>query len=144
MPLDTRRVAEAARSGLSIVCATCQRYWEGRDLGRDSCNQPDCGGPVLGRDFPKYVGELPDLQRWCFACGRDSDFSIKVPQGVHSVGVCKEHVRLLQDLVPATPVDGKLILQTGGKFVTLEQIREPTKPTLMQQLIMDDVGTSKS
>lgn len=140
MPLDSQRVIQAMGSGLAMVCATCERYWRSVDRGGQSCGEVSCGGPLAGGDFPRYLGELPDFQRWCFACGATSSYLIRF-EGVKPVGVCKQHLRLFHDL---KPISSEVFwVWKDGKERCLDHILEAPKPTLLQSIILDQLEWSK-
>lgn len=103
MPLNLAKVGLAVQSGLSSVCATCRLYWEARDRGlpEPKCLAKDgCGSPLKGDDFHEYAGPITNFERWCFACGRDSKFGVRVQGRERLVGVCEEHVKWLDELRP--------------------------------------------
>jgi len=89
-------------SGLSAVCATCQKYWEARDRGipGDACTtKMKCGSPIAGDAFTDYDGPLKGaLHLWCFVCAQKSDFGIRVTGRVTTIGACKEHIRYVERL----------------------------------------------
>lgn len=102
MGLDPNKVMLAMASGLSAVCATCQKYWEARDRGvpGDACtSKMKCGSPIAGDAFTDYNGPLKGaLHQLCFVCAKQSDFGIKVTGRLATVGICKEHVRYVEHL----------------------------------------------
>jgi hypothetical protein len=104
--LDPVKVGLAVQHGLSVVCSTCTRYWEGRDhrLPEPQCTAKDgCASPLGGDDFHEYAGPLADLARWCFRCGQPSGYLIVLADPTkRRVGVCAEHVSMFSDLRPVT------------------------------------------
>lgn len=127
MPLDPDQVLAAMKQGFSPVCATCRHYWRGKSAGLAGCGK-DCVGPISGGNFPEYDGELPDLVRFCFACGRDSEYALQVGQLEKRVGVCEAHLSHLTDLVPKSGIvqAGQVYAVRGGAFVRVERIvRKP-------------------
>lgn len=106
MALDPLRVALAVKSGLSVVCATCTKYWEGRDRGLPDpqCTSiTNCGSPLAGDDFHDYTGPMGgNLSDWCFVCGSLSTHGVRIRKKVRSrtVGVCDEHLPYLVQLEP--------------------------------------------
>lgn len=102
MPLDAVKVGLAVQSGVSIVCASCERYWEGRDRGlpEPKCTTPrPCGSPLAGHTFSEYRGPLTTFDRWCFVCGSTAKYGVKVGQS-RPFGMCGEHIGLLEQLEP--------------------------------------------
>lgn len=116
------KIATAVTGGLSIVCSTCKRYWEGRDKGlpEPKCTAVDgCGSPLIGDDFHEYDGPISDLARWCFVCGSESKFGIRVGTRPRITGVCKEHAKWLGELIPEneTVVAPTEIIVSGAPLV---------------------------
>jgi hypothetical protein len=117
MPLDPFLVEAAVRSGLSAVCATCRRYWEGRERGlpEPRCTaQSGCGSPLAGGDFHEYDGPITEFDRWCFVCSGDSKYGVRAKGKKRLFGVCEEHVRLLHDLKPVDAQVSAPILKTAS------------------------------
>lgn len=103
MPLDSHLVEAAVKSGLSAVCATCQRYWEGRERGlpEPRCtSKSGCGSPLAGGDFHEYSGPITEFDRWCFVCAGEAKYGVRAREKRKLFGVCETHVRLLHDLKP--------------------------------------------
>lgn len=101
--MDPARVGLAVSKGVSIVCATCKRYWEGREQGlpEPKCTtRKPCGSPFAGMMFPQYEGPITDFSRWCFVCGQTSDYGVRVQDTDRTIGMCKEHIRMLEELEP--------------------------------------------
>ncbi len=137
MPVDVVKVIEARKQGYGIVCTTCEHFWIARDAQRARCGKA-CGGPISGKDFPHYRGPLPNFETWCFVCGAASDYGVKVDGSLRFVGVCKEHLRLL-DTVRLSGREANYTLVRSGGFVPLEAVQEPTKPTLMQAIVQTEL-----
>jgi len=143
MPLETYKVAQAIQSGLSAVCATCLRYWEGRDKGlpEPQCTaKSDCGSPLVGDDFSEYAGPLPDFSTWCFVCAGEARYGVSLPGRKRVVGVCSKHADLLSAL-RATSVRGSKLSATDvlNKAVLLNPSGSsrpvvPAKKTLQQEM----------
>lgn len=103
MALNPAKVGLAVQSGVSIVCATCQRYWEGRDKnlpGSRCTSATACGSPLAGDDFHAYVGPITDFTRWCFMCGTDAHFAVRKPGSQRLFGVCGQHAKYLHEMRP--------------------------------------------
>lgn len=96
--LDEAKIRQVVGDGLSPVCATCTWYWRARDLQLSRCSDlhnGDCGGPIAGLDFPLYDGPMERLDKFCFACAAPASLAIKTPGTGRLVGVCKEHLSLI-------------------------------------------------
>lgn len=103
MPLNPVKVALAVQGGLSPVCATCQRYWEGRErnLPGDLCTTPrECGSPLAGMTYPAYLGPITDFTRWCFICSAEATYAVEVPGSTRLCGVCDNHLQALPEMRP--------------------------------------------
>lgn len=108
MSISVAKIGKAVSSGLSVVCATCNRYWEARDKGIPGTQclaKSDCGSPLKGDDFHEYKGIITDLARWCFVCGNDSRFGIRLQHRRRVIGVCEDHIKLLNELRPVDKID---------------------------------------
>jgi len=114
MPLNPDLAEAAVRSGLSAVCATCTRYWEGRDQGlpEPRCTaKTKCGSPLAGDDFHEYDGPIIDFDRQCFVCASPSRYGITVRGRKRIIGVCATHAKLLSDLQPMEAPTPELFLR---------------------------------
>jgi hypothetical protein len=103
MPLNPVKVALAVSRGLSAVCSTCEKYWDARDKGvpGDVCLATDgCGSPIAGDVFHEYRGPMTQFDRFCFACGNQATHAVRVDMYVRVIGVCEQHVNLVQTLKP--------------------------------------------
>lgn len=103
MVLDPSKVAAAVASGLSIVCATCEKYWEARDknVPDDRCLAVDgCGSPIAGDVFHEYRGPMTQFDRFCFRCGDRATHAIRVTNNVRVIGCCEAHVEMVKMLKP--------------------------------------------
>lgn len=126
--MDSKRIETEIKRGLSVVCATCRKYWRGKDLGLKGCGE-DCFGPIKGGSFPQYDGALPDLMRWCFVCGQDSFYALQMEHSERRVGVCKTHLPHLHDLVPQDGIvqEGQLFAARNGSMVRVSRIVQRSK-----------------
>ena len=103
MPLDAQRVAIAVARGLSVVCATCEKYWGARDasIPDDRCLAIDgCGSPIAGDSFHEYRGPMTRFDQFCFVCGNKSTHAVRVAENIRIVGCCSDHVELVKKLKP--------------------------------------------
>jgi hypothetical protein len=128
MVLDPSKVAVAVSSGLSIVCATCEKYWEARDknVPDGRCLATDgCGSPIAGDTFHEYRGPMTQFDQFCFRCGAQATHAIRVNNSVRVIGCCSEHVEMVQTLKPAGQRAPNVVLisKDGEKHV-----REDDKP----------------
>jgi hypothetical protein len=105
---STLDMQAAVASGLSVVCSTCKRYWEGKERGLRTCTAQDgCGSPLVGDTFHEYDGPITDFLRFCFVCGTKAEKAIRLRDHRRLIGVCSEHVKWV-----ASPV-GRDELATG-------------------------------
>jgi hypothetical protein len=113
-------MCEAMRGGMSYVCAACRRYWEGRLRGTgDRCTAQDgCGSPIAGDDFHEYEGPITSFDRWCFVCAAAADFAVKPVGKGRAIGVCRTHLKFMEDLVPRDrDTLGSVVRATGESLV---------------------------
>lgn len=130
MPLDALKVHQVIQEGLSPVCGTCRHFWTARDQNRETCGK-DCGGPIIGRDFPEYDGPMVQLDKFCFACTKEADYAIRGSRATRLVGVCRGHLALIdrvtaQDVRPfGIDVQSPkgLVLPVSGRY-TQKTLRE--------------------
>ena len=135
------RVAIAVGSGLSVVCATCPRYWEGRDRGLpgDHCTSlTPCGSPLAGDDFHEYAGSMTAFDQWCFICGEPPVGVIAKPGSRRRFGVCEKHKRMLPTLKPTNmqlPQEAQALVNIGGGVEkTLATLFPPRKKTVWERI----------
>lgn len=136
MPLDPLLVEATIKSGLSAVCATCTKYWRGREQGlpEPQCTATTkCGSPLASDDFHEYEGPLQQFERFCFVCAAPSKYGITVHGRVRVIGVCRTHITMLVNVQPTTeaPQAHKTIVKTdSGIETTPEQTVPKSKPSL--------------
>ena len=79
--------------GFAFPCSFCTRMK--RVVGKEApfCTEEECGGPFLGRSFPRYHGPLTrtTIATHCFRCGDKASEAI-VAKDEGYVGVCKKHL----------------------------------------------------
>ncbi len=143
MPLNPNLVEALVRSGLSAVCATCSKYWEGRERGlpEPRCTSvKGCGSPMAGDDFSEYDGPLRELDQWCFVCARPSRYGVRIKNRARVIGVCEAHAKLLSSLKPEqVPAGETTLVGADGRPV-------PTvvpKKTLLQAIAESEAGFEK-
>jgi len=135
MPMDPVKIAAAVSSGLSIVCATCEKYWGARDREPDgaSCLAVDgCGSPIAGDVFHEYRGPMTQFDSFCFVCGDRAAHAVRVNTHVRVIGVCSAHVQLVKTLKP----EGRrapnvvIISRDGERRVTEDDLPEKRLPLI--------------
>lgn len=138
MALDPHLVEAAVKSGLSMVCSTCSKYWEGREKGlpEPRCTaKTRCGSPIAGDDFHEYDGPLREFSRWCFVCAAPSKYGVRAPGRPRTLGVCAKHVGPLRELKPvgADAVIPEIKSASGASFRP-EDLIPKQKPSLFQAI----------
>lgn len=141
--MDAVKIGLAVQSGVSPVCATCKRYWEGRAQGlpdpKCTTKRP-CGSPFAGYDFPEYDGPMTDLSRWCFVCATTATKALKCRSTGRAIGICDEHIEMVGQVEPiglnGTPVN--IIIASDKGEQTPEQYFGPPKQTLGQAIAEAD------
>lgn len=92
--VTVKDIENAVIDGMPLTCATCVHFHTARLAGKPSCGKIDCGGPVVGRDFPDYSGQIPrsKLAAICLMCG-DSKLSCQVVVlgKEQRFGLCEAH-----------------------------------------------------
>ena len=100
MLLDSSKVSLAMATGLSAVCATCEKYWEARDkeVPDNRCMATSgCGSPLAGDDFHEYSGPLKGaLHKQCFVCGGPPAVVVQVGRSIKDIGICRDHVVMFE------------------------------------------------
>ena len=87
MMITAKKVMKELESGLTAVCAWCEYYHNAKENGAPSCGIAGCGGPAVGKGFPKYKGIMENtLHTFCFICGRDADAGVEIMGSM--LGVC--------------------------------------------------------
>lgn len=140
--MDMVRVGQAIASGVSIVCATCRRYWEGREKGLPDpkCTvEKPCGSPFAALTFPEYEGPITDFTQWCFVCGAKATKGVRVRAEPRIIGMCDEHVKMLGKVEPVgLKLNGEnvtdIIDRKLGR-VSQDRFFGPEKPSLVDTMI---------
>lgn len=134
-----QRTLGEMRNGVSAVCATCDRYWEGKRLCLPKCTALSaCGSPLAGDTFTHYQGPLtPEaFIAFCFVCGAASLSVIRVGSKARRIGVCDDHVRLLrthavqQEAALLSPLE----LSFGNGWSTLDQLYGPRRKSFLESV----------
>ena len=136
------KIGLAVKSGVSIVCATCARYWEGREQGlpEPKCTVvKPCGSPFASLTFPEYDGPITDFTLWCFVCGDTATKGVKVREELRVIGVCDDHVKMLGKIEPVSlKLNGEdvidIIDRRMGRVSQQQFFGEPEK-TLVQAMV---------
>lgn len=133
MPLDAGKVAAAVASGLSVVCATCENYWEARDK-----NVPDgkclsrnsCGSPIAGDVFHEYRGPMGRFDQFCFVCGNKASHALRVKHYVRVIGACSAHADFVKNMKPESKRAAVVtVLSKDGESLSTEK-PEPESPII--------------
>lgn len=148
--MDGVKVGLAIQRGVSIVCATCRRYWEGRARGlpdpKCTATRP-CGSPLVSLTFPEYKGPITDFTQWCFVCGARATKGVKVREEPRVIGMCDEHVQWLGRVEPVgLKLNGEnlndIIDREMGR-VSKERFFGPEKKTLGQTIAETEAELAK-
>lgn len=124
MPISLQMMQAAASSGLSVVCATCENYWNAREKGivGDRClSKSNCGSPFAGGTFHEYRGALTDdrFAACCFVCGDAATHRIKRPNA-RSIGICLTHLAWMSDPTMRDPVPAKITDKVERNYLGLD------------------------
>lgn len=109
---DLLKVSKAVQNGLSVTCATCNKYWEARDknIPNDKCAAKDgCRSPIGGGTFHEYDGPIVDFTQWCFVCGSAPCAQMYIAGINKFFGVCEVHLKGSEKLLPAHITDHTLL-----------------------------------
>lgn len=142
--MDVVRIGIAVKSGVSPVCATCKKYWEGRERGlpdpRCTARKP-CGSPLAGLTFPEYEGPITDFTMWCFVCAARATKGIRVGANLRVIGACDEHVKWIGQVEPTElPLNGTHIdiLDAVKGAMSHQQFVGPPKKSLVDAMVADE------
>lgn len=145
MSADDLRIAVAA--GLSIICATCTKYHQGRERGLETCTAVDgCGSPIVGDTFHEYEGPIKDFLAFCFVCGQKSDKALDVKGHRRRIGVCLKHLDFVVSMAPKgnrrLPQAPRTFVGADGRERLVDElIPEKPKNTLSTVLAEMEKGT---
>ena len=132
MPIGPQDVAAAVGRGLSIICATCQKYWQARDnqVPGDRCTSSGgCGSPIAGDTFHEYDGPITQFDRWCFVCGDIATHALRVKTHVRVIGCCERHLELVKTLKAQERPPITIVIVKDGKESSSEEV-EKKAPSL--------------
>ena len=101
-------IKEAVASGLPVTCATCNYYHEARLKGLPGCGKMACGGPIIGRDFPDYKGQITKekLNSICLICGDGLiTHRIIIPGKEQQFALCNTHKNSFNGVILDPSID---------------------------------------
>jgi hypothetical protein len=133
--MDPIKIALAVDGGLSIVCATCERYWGARDRGipGDTClSERPCGGPISGDTFSNYRGPMTQFDRFCFACGGSATKALRVKGHVRPIGCCDEHIELVRKLKPENRPAVNLVVHSKDEVESSDELSAKKGPLVLK------------
>jgi len=133
MALTEDKIAMAVARGLSVVCATCERYWQARDFNipDNKCLANDgCGSPIAGDVFHEYKGPMVSFDQWCFVCGANSTHAIRVDNSARVVGCCRDHVGLIKTLKAEGKRAPNVVLISKDGEEVVDEASPPPKQVL--------------
>lgn len=116
---------------LIAVCRTCNKYWKDREQKgpSDPCAATDgCGGPRSGDVYHEYEGPVTDFTRFCFVCGVEPRFHIRVGPLLRVLGACKVH---MDTWIPSS----KTVESLGRKLPVLELGEKYEEPKTLGRLL---------
>ena len=95
---------------------------------------------MAGDTFSEYDGPMKGaLHRWCFVCGADSRYGIRVKGKLQIIGACKEHLAFLKQYRPPAQSE-EIPTEVASSKVSTPELHEPTtqKKTLGELLADPD------
>ena len=98
MTITVEMMKAAAGSGLSVVCASCEKYWEARDKGivGDAClAMRACGSPFANGSFEEYRGPMTEdvFKNACFVCGDPPVKAVAKTGSSRVMAICEKHLK---------------------------------------------------
>ena len=154
---DPDRIRVAVANGVSPVCATCKHYWQGRAQGLpgSQCTAKSmCASPLANDTYSCYDGPIRDghFAQWCFRCGADSDYAIRVNSRRRVIGVCKDHLGMFTKSPNLRPTAVALhperdvvrpatleVLSKHGPPVLLDKLRAQRKPSTLREILAEEL-----
>jgi len=130
-------VALAMASGLSIVCATCEKYHQARSKGiaNGACLAVDnCGSPIAGDTFHEYQGPITQFDSLCFVCGARPTHALRVKGHVRVIGACATHVELVKQLKPENKPAATLTVKSADGESRIAEWDQPDAPKITLKL----------
>lgn len=102
-------ITNALKLGLPLTCSTCVHYYAACALGQQTCGKILCGGPIVGRDFPEYKGQLSKerLATICLMCGSlDVEYKVITSGKSQTFALCSSHKDTFKDILisPECPI----------------------------------------
>lgn len=140
--MDLVKVGQAVQGGLSIVCATCNKYWEGREkqLPEPMCAvKKPCGSPFASLTFPEYDGPMTNFTRFCFVCGAKATKGVKVRDEARVIGMCETHVGMIGKVEPVgLKLNGENVIDIIDRKlgrVSQKRFEGPPKKSLVDVMV---------
>ena len=148
MTITVEMMKAAANSGLSVVCASCELYWEARGKGivGDACLAlSNCGSPFAGGNFHEYRGVMTEdvFMRCCFVCGADAVKSVQKGGVGRKLGICATHFEWLQDPAMRGPKPLQLSTRPEKNYLdvdasSLKGHKLPPEKSLLGQMLQTE------
>ena len=133
MPFDPTKIATLVDGGLSVVCATCENFWNARDRGvpDGKClSKNGCGSPIAGDVFHEYKGPMTQFDQFCFRCGNQATHALRVDNYVRVIGVCRDHVDMVKSLKPEGKRAPSVVLLSKDGETSTDEKAAPEKPKI--------------
>lgn len=108
-------IQKALDFGYPLTCATCVHFYTACASGLLDCGKTACGGPIVGRDYPDYKGQIPreKFPALCLMCG-DSKIAYKVVvTGESKFALCEKHKDALSGII----VDPQIALNQATPLI---------------------------
>jgi hypothetical protein len=134
--MDLARVALAVQDGFTVVCATCEWLHRARDSGQQCCGKSQCAGPLAGKQYKDYKGPITEFANMCFVCGSKSTHAIRHNGGGRVFGLCREHLRLVNNVAPAGAVPTRIThVVADNRVIPAENLLAPKKKSLIEEIM---------
>lgn len=126
--------AEVEGKGVSVICGTCQHYWNARERGipgTGCMGRAGCGSPMAGDAFFDYDGPFTEehMAQHCFVCNHPSVYGMVVVGKKRIIGVCEAHLDLVVSREVVAPlrvvaeIPDKVVLVRAGMCISLRDFR---------------------
>jgi len=89
-------VQNALNKGFPITCATCRYLYKGLNENKEDCGKSDCGGPLSGKGFPLYDGQITktNFPNICLICGDNKVTHLILVNDNDKFGLCDQHHKI--------------------------------------------------
>lgn len=126
MSITVAMMKAVANSGLSVVCASCELYWEARGKGilGDACLAlSNCGSPFAGGNFHEYRGAMTEdvFADCCFVCGDAAVKRVRKGGVGRKLGICATHFEWLQDPTMRGPKPIQLTTRPEKNYLDVDE-----------------------